>query len=256
MPDPAPAPKDAAAHSSRRWPVFASPSGYRVSSLRPDLLAGITLAAIAIPGQMATARLGGFPPEIGFFAFIAGSLGFAFLGASRFLSAGADSTITPIFAGGLVLLAATGTPEYAGLAAALALVVGVILIGGGLFRLGWIADLLSAPVVTGFLAGIAVHILVLQLPGLMGIAAAGGDLPRRVAGILASVEATNFYALALGLGVLALAFASECIDPRIPGTLIGLVAATIAVMGLGLESRGSWCWGRSPTRCRASRCRR
>jgi SulP family sulfate permease len=93
------------------------------------LIAGVTLAAIAIPEQMATSKLGGFTPEIGFFAFIAGSLGFALLGANRFLSAGADSTITPIFAGGLALLATSGTPDYQALAAALALRVGLLLMG-------------------------------------------------------------------------------------------------------------------------------
>ena len=89
-----------------------------------DLIAGLTLAAIAIPEQMATARLGGFPPQIGFFAFIAGSLGFAVLGSNRFLSCGANSTITPIFAGGLMLMATSGSPDYQALAAALALMVG------------------------------------------------------------------------------------------------------------------------------------
>src|SRR5262249_27781826 len=86
------------------WPVLRSLASYHASFLPSDLIAGLTLAAIAIPEQMATARLGGFAPEIGFFAFIAGSLGFALLGSNRFLSCGADSTITPIFAGGLALL--------------------------------------------------------------------------------------------------------------------------------------------------------
>ena len=96
----------------RQWPLLRSLQGWRVTSLPADLVAGLTLAAIAIPEQMATARLGGFTPEVGFFAFIAGSLGFALLGSNRFLSNGADSTITPIFAGGLALLAATGSPDY------------------------------------------------------------------------------------------------------------------------------------------------
>ena len=122
------------------WPVFRSLASFRPSDLPGDLIAGLTLAAIAIPEQMATARLGGFSPQIGFFAFIAGSLGFAMFGSNRFLSCGADSTITPIFAGGLVLLAASGSPEYQALALALALMVGVILIAGSLFRLGWIAN--------------------------------------------------------------------------------------------------------------------
>src|SRR5580700_5790254 len=85
--------------ANNAWRIFRSLDSYRPSFLTHDLVAGLTLAAIAIPEQMATARLGGFPPEIGFFAFLAGSLGFAMLGANRFLSCGADSTITPIFAG-------------------------------------------------------------------------------------------------------------------------------------------------------------
>src|ERR1700737_1382860 len=132
------------------WPAFGSLASYRASDLPGDLIAGLTLAAIAIPEQMATARLGGFSPQIGFFAFIAGSLGFAALGSSRFLSCGADSTITPIFAGGLALLAASGSADYEALAVALALMVGVIMVLGGLFRLGWIANFLSMPVPGGF----------------------------------------------------------------------------------------------------------
>src|SRR6195256_6506967 len=139
------------AHAKHAWPLFRSLASY---SLPGDLMAGLTLAAIAIPEQMATARLGGFAPQIGFFAFMAGSLGFALLGGNRFLSCGADSTITPIFAGGLLLMATSGSPDYQALAIALALMVGAILVVGSLFRLGWIANLLSTPVTVGFLAGI------------------------------------------------------------------------------------------------------
>src|SRR5258708_4506640 len=137
----------------RPWPIFSSLSGYAAKNLSRDLAAGLTLAAIAIPEQMATARLGGFPADIGFVAFVAGSIGFAAFGANRFLSAGADSTITPIFAGGLVTLAAMGTPEYAGLALALALGVGTIFIGGGNFLLRAGAEPLSAPLPTGVSVG-------------------------------------------------------------------------------------------------------
>src|SRR4029077_14400879 len=94
------------------WPLFRSLASYRPSFLPGDLIAGLTLGAIAVPEQMATARLGGLSPQIGFFAFMAGSLGFAMFGANRFLSCGADSTITPIFAGGLTLMDASGSPAY------------------------------------------------------------------------------------------------------------------------------------------------
>src|SRR6202161_4867030 len=151
----------------KAWPVFRSLANYRLPYLRGDLFAGLTLAAIVIPEQMATARLGGFAPQIGFFAFVAGSIAFAVFGGNRFLSSGADSTITPIFAGGLALLAVSGSPEYAALAGVLALMVGVVLVVGGIFRLGWIADLVSVPVTVGFLAGISVHILISQLPTIL-----------------------------------------------------------------------------------------
>src|ERR1700748_2035611 len=82
------------------WPVFRSLAAYRPAFLPSAVIVGLSLAAIAFPEQMATARLGGFEPQIGFFAFMAGSLGFAMLGGNRFLSCGAHSTITPIFAGG------------------------------------------------------------------------------------------------------------------------------------------------------------
>src|SRR5882757_3296264 len=160
---------EAAEKPDHAWPIFRSLASFQPSYLPGDLIAGLTLAAIAIPEQMATARLGGFSPQIGFFAFIAGSIGFAMLGSNRFLSCGADSTITPIFAAGLAMAATAGSPEYQALAAALALTVGAILVAGSLFRLGWIANLLSTPVMVGFLAGISVHILVSQMPGVLGL---------------------------------------------------------------------------------------
>lgn len=227
-------PEDSAGH----WPIFRSLRSFRTADLPGDLVAGLTLAAIAIPEQMATARLGGFAPQIGFFAFILGSIGFAMFGANRFLSCGADSTITPIFAGGLLLMAAKGSPEYGALAVALALMVGVILILGSLFNMGWIADLLSVPVTVGFLAGISVHILVSQMPGVLGLPSPKGPMLDRIIELAQQLGATNLYTLAIGLGVLAVVAGSEAISAKIPGALIGLVAATSAVIVGGLEAKG------------------
>src|ERR1700756_2071543 len=163
-----------------RWPLFRTLRGLELANPNGELIARLTLAAIAIPEQMATARLGGFAPQIGFFAFLAGSLAFAAFGSNRFLSCGADSTITPIFAGGLAMLAASNSPEYLALAAALALMVGLLLLAAGIFRFGWIADLLSMPVTTGFLAGISVHIFISQLPVLLGLPSPAGPVLQRV----------------------------------------------------------------------------
>jgi MFS superfamily sulfate permease-like transporter len=230
--------KAASEKAETSWPLFRSLAAYRPSYLPGDLVAGLTLAAIAIPEQMATARLGGFSPQIGFFAFMAGSLGFAMFGANRFLSCGADSTITPIFAGGLALLAAAGSADYQALAIALALMVGVMLMASGIFRLGGIANLLSIPVTVGFLAGISVHILVSQMPGVLGLPTPAGPTLARIGILAQQLAQANIFTLCIGFGVLALVFASEAISAKIPGALIGLVAATLAVIWAGLESKG------------------
>src|ERR1700749_4073800 len=224
--------------NARPWPLLRSLQGYQPSYVTHDLVAGLTLVAIAIPEQLATSKLGGFSPQIGFFAFLAGSLGFALFGSNRFLSSGADSTITPIFAGSLALLAASGSPDYLVLAVALALMVGLVLVVGGLFRLGWIADLLSIPVTVGFLAGISLHILISQLPGILGLPAPGGAMLQRLATLAGQLPHANPFTVVIGLGVFALVAISERIDVRIPGALIGLIGAAAAVVWLGVENRG------------------
>lgn len=232
----APAPRAPATASGR--PLFPSFAGYHRAYLVPDLVSGLTLAAIAIPEQMATARLGGFSPQYGFFAFVAGSLAFAALGRSRFLSSGADSTITPIFGGALAGMAVIGSPEYMEMASVLAVIVGAVLIVGGIFRFGWIANLLSMPITVGFLAGIAAHIVISQLPAVLGVATPDGAMLGRLALLMSDVDQANLYTVAIGIGVLAVIMVSERIDARIPGALIGLVAATAAVVLLDLEGRG------------------
>ncbi|MDR3511540.1 MAG: SulP family inorganic anion transporter [Caulobacteraceae bacterium] len=231
---------------SNAWPIFRPLSGLSAASLGHDVLAGLTLAAIAVPEQMATARLGGFAPEFGFFAFVAAAVGFAVFGASRRLSAGADSTITPIFAGSLALMTAAGSPEYAELAAVLALMVGLLLALAGLFKLGWIADLLSTPVVTGFLAGIAVHIALSQAPAVLGLPEGSGDVYHRLAAIARQAGGINPGALAIGAGVFAVVLGAEKLNPRIPGALIALAGATVATIAFNLDRRGVAVLGATP----------
>jgi MFS superfamily sulfate permease-like transporter len=221
----------------KQWPLFRSFQGVGLSAFRFDLVAGLTLAAIAIPTQMATARLGGFAPDIGFFAFIAGTTAFAAFGSNRFLSAAADSTIMPIFAGSLALLAPVGLADYSELAATLALLVGLILVLAGVFRAGWVADLLSIPVVTGFLAGIAIHIAVSQAPSLLGLPGGEGEVFHRLALISHDIGKTNFLTLAIGASCLACIVLCEIISPRIPGALIALAGATFVVAHFDLEAR-------------------
>ena len=229
---------NATAAPTRSWPLFRSFAGWRPSSIPSDLIAGLTLAAIAVPEQMATARLGGLAPQIGFLALIAGALGFAIFGANKLMSVGADSTIAPIFAGALALLAASGSPDYAAAAAALAIGVALVLVFAGIFRLGFIADLLSIPVTTGFLAGIAVHILASQAPALLGLESPPGSTIVKLWELIKNLGAANPWTVALGLGVLAIMLVGEKLNPRVPSALIALAAATLLTALMHLESKG------------------
>ncbi len=218
--------------------LFASLRGYRIGFLPRDLIAGLMLAAIALPGQLATARLAGMPPPTGIYAFVAGSLAFAAFGANRFMSVAADSTIAPIFAGGLASIAGAGAGGYAGLAALLAVMVGAVLLAIGLLRAGWLATLLSIPVTTGFLAGISVHIIAGELPSLFGIAEEAGPVLLRLVHSVGRVGAANPYALGLGAGVLIVTIGTSWLSPRVPGALIGLVGAGLAVALFHLGEHG------------------
>src|SRR5579863_6747755 len=134
------------------WLIPPTLRGYHVSWWRGDALAGLSLVAVALPSQMATARLAGLPAGDGLYAFVAGSLLYALFGTNRQLSVGADSTIAPVLALGVGTIALVGTARYVTTMAFVALLVGGILIAVGLLRLGWIAELLSTPVITGVLA--------------------------------------------------------------------------------------------------------
>jgi MFS superfamily sulfate permease-like transporter len=222
-----------------KWPIARA-----LSAAAPgDVAAGLTLAAIAIPEQMANARLGGFTPELGLIAFVAASIAFALFGRNRILSIGADSTITPIFAGVLTGMA-SNPAEHARLAAALALMVGLLVAVAGGLRLGRIADLISKPVLTGFLAGIALHIALSQASVVMGVAAPSGSVWVRLRQLWAEGPGAQPLALAVGLGTLALVFVAEKLSPRIPGALLALVGATLLTAALKLDDRGLQVLGR------------
>jgi SulP family sulfate permease len=221
-----------------RLPLARGFAGWKPAWIGPDLLAGLTLAAIAIPAQMATARLAGLPPQTGFLAFFATSLAFAVFGSSRYLSGGADTTITPIFAGALASMAAAGSPHYAALAAGLALLTGAVVALAGVARMGWVGALLSTPVMTGFLAGISIHILASQAPTALGLPAPPGGTLGSLVRLAAMVPRANGFDLAIALAVLAVIATLERVNRRIPGALIAIAVATGLAMAFHLEARG------------------
>ena len=226
--------------------LFESLRGLRPAWLPNDLVAGAMLAAIAIPEQIATSRLAGMPVQTGLYAFAAGSLAFALFGRNPYLSVGADSTISPIFAGGIAAVAVGVAAPYPQLVAVVALIAGFALLLAGALRAGWIADLLSIPVTIGFLAGISAHIVIGQLPSILGVPASSGSLLVEFVGLVRDVPHANIATLSIGAGVLLMTMVAERISPRIPGALLGLVLAGIAVGVLQLGARGVAVLGTLP----------
>ena len=224
--------------AGRPWFVLRSFDGWRPGDLSADVVAGLTLAAIAIPSQMATARLANLTPQIGLLALIAGAIGFAIFGDSRRLIVGADSTIAPIFAGALAVVAAAGPAHYALASSALGILVGLILVCSGALRLGFIADLLSIPVTNGFFIGIAGHILISQAPSVLGVEPGRGPLAEQALSLITRAQAANPWTLVIGLGVFAIMLVGKRLSPRLPAALVGLCLAELATVALGLEARG------------------
>ncbi len=222
--------------------------GYQRAWASADLVAGLTLLVIAVPEQLATSRLAGMPPVTGFYAFIAGSVLFALLGSNPQMSVGGDSTIAPLFAVGVSALAVTGSSHYVDLVAILAVMVGLMVMLVSILRLGWLAEFLSTPIVTGFLSGVAVIIIVHQLPDFLGLPPTGGSNLHRISYVFTHLDEINGWTLAIGLGVLAVMFVCARVNRRIPGALIGLVGSTALVVVLNLQAHGVVVLGTFPTR--------
>ena len=222
----------------RRPRAFESLHGYQRAWVSGDVLAGIMLLVIAVPEQLATSRLAGMPPITGFYAFVAGTVAFAFLGSSPQISVGADSTIAPLFATGVSALALTGSPHYVELVGILAVMVGLMVMLVSILRLGWIAEFLSTPIVTGFLSGVAVIIIIHQLPDFLGLPPTTGSNAHRFTSVLTDLGQANGWTVAIGVGVLVVMFACARLNRHIPGGLIGLVGSTALVAALDLQAHG------------------
>lgn len=215
--------------------LLPSLEGYRGSWLTPDLLAGLALATIAVPEQMATARLAGMPVVIGLYAFIGASLAFALLGYSKHVSVGADSTIAPVLAAGVGAIAAAGSAKYSALMALTAILLGILLGLVGLLRLGWISDFLPSPVVVGLLAGIGVQILIHQLPTVLGTPGGGRTTVGRLELIFDQRGYISGWAILTAGVSLIVIVAAQRIDHRVPGPLLAVSLSTAAVAVFGLR---------------------
>lgn len=220
---------------------------YQRSWLRPDLVAAIAVWAVLVPEGMAYASLAGMPPETGLYAALAPLLVYAILGTCRQLTVGPSSAIAAFSAAAVAPLTGGDEARYIALSALLALVVGLILLGAGLARLGFIADFFARPVLTGFVAGLALVIAVGQLPKLLGVEGGGTTFFGKLETVLRELGATNLATLAVGAIALALILALRKLAPKVPGALLAVVLGTLAAWALHLEDYGVHIVGDIPS---------
>jgi high affinity sulfate transporter 1 len=206
---------------------------YERSWLRFDLIAGVVLAAILVPQGMAYAELAGLPPVTGLYTTIACLVGYALMGPSRVLVLGPDSAVSPlIFAAIVPLVVVADDPETAiALAGMMAVMVGLILIGLGAGKLGFVADLLSKEVQIGYMNGLAITIFVGQLPKLAGFSTDADGFVAELEAFVDGFPDRNTTALWLGLATLAVLLVLPRFTRRIPAVLVAVVGATV-VTGL------------------------
>jgi high affinity sulfate transporter 1 len=219
-------------------PGLARLLGYRREWLRGDLVAGVTVGALLITQCMAYAPIAGLPPSAAFRAAIVGIPLYALFGTSRHLAIGPDPGTATLTAAGLATVAVVGSDEYLVAGAALAVIVGALLLAASLLRLGFVADLLSRPALVGYLAGLGVTLFISQLGKLTGVPVPADDAIGRAVDFVDGLGDLHAATCVLGVGTLVLILGLKRLTPRIPASLAGVALALIVSVLFDLEQRG------------------
>ncbi|MEZ4443808.1 MAG: solute carrier family 26 protein [Polyangiaceae bacterium] len=224
---------------SRYMPILGSLRGYDRQNAKGDLAAGLTTAVMLIPQGMAYAMLAGLPPIYGLYASLLPLVVYALFGTSRQLAVGPVAMVSLLVAAGVSQLAPTGSSAYVTYAILLALMVGVLQLGMGLFRLGFVVNFLSHPVISGFTSAAAIIIGLSQLKEVLGF-----KIPRShhvheiILQAAAGIHQTHLITLAIALGSIAALVAMKRYAPAFPRALVVVVASTLIVWGFGLHDHG------------------
>ncbi len=222
----------------RRLPGVASLLAYQPEWLTRDIVAGLVLTAVLVPVGMSYAEVAGLPAIAGLYATIVPLLAYALLGPSPILVLGPDSSLAAIIAGVVLPLAAGDEAAVVTLAAALAIMGGLVCVAAGALRLGFVTDLLSMPIRIGYLHGIALTVIVGQLPKLFGFSVSGDNLIEETRAFLHGVGdgLTNPAALVIGVASIGVILGFRRWLPRIPGILVAVVGATIVTSIMDLAA--------------------
>jgi high affinity sulfate transporter 1 len=227
-------------------PGLLALSGYRPAWLPKDVAAGLSVAAIALPVGIAYADLAGVPPVVGMYSAIFPLFAYALFGSSRQLMTGPDAATCILVAATLAPLANGDAGVYASLLLALTLMSGVLYVLAGMGRLGFMANFLSQPILTGYLNGIALLIIVGQLPKLFGYSASSPDFLGKVLEVFERFNLSHWPTAILGLAMLTLLVLVMRYLPRLPGAFVVVAVSIVVVKALGLDQMGVAVLGEVP----------
>jgi SulP family sulfate permease len=231
---------------NRISPVSEELPGYRGHTLRRDLVAGLTVAALALPSAMAYAELAGLSPVAGLYALLMPTTVYTLLGSSKQLIIGPEGSISALVAAAVLPLAAGDPERYASLAALLALLVGGIFVVARIIRLGWVADYFSRAVLTGYIHGVAVVLIVAQLGKLFGLDIKAQDPLPQLAEFAREITGSSLATISVGVACLVVLLLGR-LAPRIPGALLVVALAIAASAVLQLEAHGVATVGEIPS---------
>jgi len=216
------------------------------SRVSMDIIAGITLAALAIPEVMGYTKIAGMPVVTGLYTILIPMALYAFFGASRHLVVGADSATAAIMAAGLVGMATIASPQYIAYAGILAIMAAGLLILARVAKLGFIADFLSRTVLIGFLTGVGIQVAIGQISGMLGIPGGGAGPVQKLVTDFKQLSQTNLYTLAISISVLVIIVGCRRINKKIPGALIAVIGAIVVSYLVDLSSFGVVVLGTIP----------
>ena len=218
-----------------RFPFLQGILPITLSRIPSEIVAGITLAAIAVPEVMGYTKISGTPVITGLYTMLIPTALFALFGSSRHLVVGADSATAAILAAGLVGIASVGSDQYLALAGVLALMAAVFLILARIMRLGFLADFLSRTVLIGFLTGVGVQVALGQIAGMLGLESGGHGTLGKLWHNLQHLGEANRYELTIALSVLVIIVGLEKLSKKVPGALIAAVGALVASWAFGFD---------------------
>ena len=235
--------------TSKGWrlPLFQGLLPFNRKQLVPDILAGLTLAALGIPEVMGYTKIIGTPVITGLYTMLLPILMFAMFGSSRHLVVSADSATAAMIAAGLAAMSFTAnTPQYIALTSMVAVVAAAMLLVARLLRLGFLADFLSRTVLVGFLSGVGFQVALGELPAMLGVEKEGHGFFGKLLYICQHLPEIDHSSLGISLAVLGLIVVCEIIEPRFPGALLALVGMIIASAALHWQEHGVQVVGAVP----------